>query len=119
VKIAPDLADPEVDRVASLVAELGLDGVVAVNTTTAHTLGEGGLSGPPLKARGLEVVRRLRTALGPDKTVIGVGGVETADDVVAYIEAGADAVQAYTAFIYSGPCWPARVQRDLAARQEG
>jgi dihydroorotate dehydrogenase len=100
-----------VDSVAALVVELDLAGVVAVNTTVAHGLGRGGLSGPPLLDRGLEVVARVRAALGPDRTVLGVGGISAAADIDAYLAAGADAVQAYTAFIYSGPLWPARVQR--------
>jgi dihydroorotate dehydrogenase len=111
VKIAPDLPDSAVDAVADLVTELDLAGVVAVNTTTAHHLGAGGLSGPPLRARGLAVVERLRERLGPGKTVIGVGGISCAGDIAAYLAAGANAVQAYTAFIYEGPFWPARVQR--------
>lgn len=115
VKIAPDLSDEDVDAVADLVTELGLDGVVAVNTTIAHDLGEGGLSGPPLLARGLEVVRRLRERLGSGPTVIGVGGVTSADDVRSYLQAGADLVQGYTGFIYEGPFWAGRINRELAA----
>jgi dihydroorotate dehydrogenase len=111
VKIAPDLADSEVDAVAHLVDQLDLDGVVAVNTTIAHDFpGGGGISGPPLLARGLEVVARLRRQLGPDKTILGVGGIGHPEDVAAYLTAGADAVQAYTAFIYQGPSWPASIQ---------
>ncbi|MDR3201594.1 MAG: quinone-dependent dihydroorotate dehydrogenase [Bifidobacteriaceae bacterium] len=109
VKIAPDLADGEIDAIASLALELGLDGVVAVNTTVDHRLGEGGLSGPPLLARGLQVVAHLRERLGPDAVVIGVGGISSASDAAAYLAAGATLVQAYTAFIYEGPFWPARV----------
>ncbi|MDR2373308.1 MAG: quinone-dependent dihydroorotate dehydrogenase [Bifidobacteriaceae bacterium] len=111
VKIAPDLSDADVDAVAALVEELDLDGIVAVNTTVAHDLGAGGLSGPPLRQRGLEVVRRLRGQLGAGRTVMGVGGIASAADIADYLAAGADAVQAYTAFIYQGPAWPARVQR--------
>lgn len=114
VKIAPDLADDDVRAVADLVTELDLAGVVAVNTTIAHDLGEGGLSGPPLLARGLAVVGLLRERLGPDRTIIGVGGVSTGADARAYLDAGADLVQGYTALIYSGPFWAARVHRDLA-----
>ncbi|WP_454048338.1 quinone-dependent dihydroorotate dehydrogenase [Cellulomonas sp. Marseille-Q8402] len=114
VKIAPDLADADVDAVADLVAELGLDGVVAVNTTIAHDLGEGGLSGPPLLERGLRVVARLRDRLGPDAVIIGVGGITTAADARAYRAAGADLVQGYTGFIYEGPAWPSRIGRALA-----
>jgi dihydroorotate dehydrogenase len=118
VKIAPDLGDQEIDAIADLVEELDLAGVVAVNTTVAHDLGAGGVSGPPLLERGLEVVRRLRSRLGPGRTVMGVGGIVTAADIEAYLDAGADAVQAFTAFIYEGPLWAARVQRQ-AARQTG
>lgn len=118
VKIAPDLADEDVDAVADLARELGLAGVVAVNTTIAHELGEGGLSGPPVLARGLQVVRRLRARLGQDAVIIGVGGVTTPDDARAYRVAGADLVQGYTGFIYEGPGWAARINRALA-REEG
>ncbi len=114
VKIAPDLADQDVDEIADLVTELGLDGVVAVNTTIAHELGEGGLSGPPLLARGLEVVSRLRSRLGAGPLVLGVGGVTSAADAQAYLDAGADLVQGYTGFIYQGPFWASRINRALA-----
>lgn len=114
VKIAPDLSDDDVDDVADLVTELGLGGVVAVNTTIAHDLGPGGLSGPPVLARGLDVVARLRTRLGPDAVIIGVGGVSGPADAREYLAVGATLVQAYTAFIYEGPTLPARVGRALA-----
>lgn len=113
VKIAPDLADDDVDAVADLVTELGLDGVVAVNTTIGHDRGPGGLSGPPLLERGLEVVRRLRGRLGTGPVIIGVGGITTADDVRAYVRAGADLTQGYTGFIYAGPLWASRINRAL------
>lgn len=124
VKIAPDLADSDVDDVAALVTELGLDGVVATNTTIERTglvtvpdrireYGAGGLSGAPLKARSLEVLRRLRSALPKESTVISVGGVETAADVTERLHAGADLVQGYTAFLYEGPFWAARINRGL------
>jgi len=115
VKIAPDLSDEDVDAVADLAAELGLDGVVAVNTTIAHDLGPGGLSGPPLLARGLDVVARLRDRLGPEAVIIGVGGVTTPADAREYLAVGATLVQGYTGFIYRGPFWPARINRALAA----
>ncbi|WP_418276630.1 quinone-dependent dihydroorotate dehydrogenase [Isoptericola jiangsuensis] len=113
VKIAPDLADDDVDAVADLVLELGLDGVVAVNTTIGHDRGPGGLSGPMLLPRGLDVVARLRARLGADPVIIGVGGVTDADDVRAYLRAGADLAQGYTSFVYSGPTWPSRINRAL------
>lgn len=114
VKIAPDLADGDVDAVADLVVELGLAGVVAVNTTVAHAYSGGGMSGPALRPRGVEVVRRLRTRLGSAPVLIGVGGITTADDARAYLDAGATLLQAYTAFIYQGPAWVGRLNRELA-----
>ena len=115
VKIAPDLSDDDVDAVADLAAQLGLAGVVAVNTTIAHPYGAGGLSGPPLHARGVEVVRRLRARLGDGPVIIGVGGISTAADARAYLAAGATILQAYTAFVYRGPFWAARLNRELGA----
>lgn len=116
VKIAPDLADADVDAIAELAKDLGLDGVVAVNTTIAHDRGPGGLSGPMLLPRSLEVVARLRERLGEGPCIIGVGGITTTADARALLDAGATLVQAYTGFVYGGPMWPARINRDLAAR---
>jgi dihydroorotate dehydrogenase len=113
VKIAPDLAGEDIDAVADLVLELGLDGVVAVNTTIGHDRGPGGLSGPPLLGRGLEVVARLRERLGTGPVIIGVGGITRADDVRAYLRAGADLTQGYTSFVYEGPLWASRINRAL------
>ena len=115
VKIAPDLSDDDVDAIADLVVELGLDGVVAVNTTIAHAHGEGGLSGPPLLERGLDVVARLRIRLGPEPVIIGVGGITTSADAREYLAVGATLVQGYTGFIYRGPLWASKINRALAA----
>ncbi|HEU0033149.1 MAG TPA: quinone-dependent dihydroorotate dehydrogenase [Kofleriaceae bacterium] len=127
VKIAPDLADEDVDAVADLALELQLDGIIATNTTIARTglqtpepqvakLGAGGLSGAPLKSRALVVLRRLRARLGDRVLLIAVGGIETADDAWKRIRAGATLVQSYTGFIYGGPAWPRKLQKELAAR---
>ncbi|MDB4990390.1 MAG: dihydroorotate oxidase [Myxococcaceae bacterium] len=122
VKIAPDLADDDVDAVAALALELSLDGIIATNTTIsraplsaeeAERAGAGGLSGAPLKARSLAVLKRLYARVGSHMILIGVGGVESADDVLQRILAGATLVQAYTGFIYGGPRWPAQVRREL------
>ncbi len=114
VKIAPDLADEDVDAVTDLVVEAGLDGIVATNTTIAHDRGPGGLSGPPVFARAVEVVRRVRARAGEGLTIIGVGGISSADDAREFLEAGATLVQVYTGFVYRGPWWVARLNRDLA-----
>ncbi|AJP05544.1 diguanylate cyclase [Streptomyces cyaneogriseus subsp. noncyanogenus] len=127
VKIAPDLADEDVDAVADLAVELGLDGIIATNTTIAREgLGltsdpavvqeTGGLSGAPLKARSLEVLRRLYARVGDRITLVGVGGVETAEDAWQRILAGATLVQGYSAFIYQGPFYARDLHKGLAAR---
>ncbi|WP_098468609.1 quinone-dependent dihydroorotate dehydrogenase [Serinibacter salmoneus] len=118
VKIAPDLADEDITQVARLVGELDLAGVVATNTTIRHDHGAGGLSGEPLRERSLAVVRLVRASLdalegGERKVVIGVGGISSTQDARAMLAAGATLVQAYSAFIYSGPAWPGKVARAL------
>jgi dihydroorotate dehydrogenase len=120
VKIAPDLADEDVLAVADLATAIGLDGIIATNTTTSRAglasapgsvaaAGAGGLSGRPLAERSLEVLRLLRGRVGDRLTLIGVGGVTTVADAQARLEAGADLLQGYTAFIYEGPGWPRRI----------
>ncbi|TMQ99227.1 quinone-dependent dihydroorotate dehydrogenase [Actinomadura soli] len=125
VKIAPDLADDDVDAVADLAVDLGLDGIIATNTTIARdsllsppalVKETGGLSGAPLKDRSLDVLRRLRARTGDRLVLISVGGVETADDVWERVRAGATLVQAYTGMIYGGPFWAHRVNRALSRR---
>jgi dihydroorotate dehydrogenase len=124
VKIAPDLADEDVDAVADLAVEIGLDGIVATNTTIGRAglttpadevaaLGAGGLSGPVLRERALEVLRRLRKRVGEDMTIIGVGGITTPEDAAERLAAGATLLQGFTGFIYQGPSWAARIHRDL------
>ncbi len=127
VKIAPDLADEDVDAVADLAVELGLDGIIATNTTIARdSLGlvsdpalvqeTGGLSGAPVKERSLEVLRRLYARVGDRVTLIGVGGIATAEDAWQRILAGATLVQGYSAFIYEGPFYARAIHKGLAAR---
>jgi dihydroorotate dehydrogenase len=125
VKIAPDLAEPDLDAIADLAIELRLDGIIATNTTISRdglrdsaavaSAGPGGLSGPPLAARALEVLRRLHARTGDQVVLIAAGGIETPDDARDRLAAGATLLQAYTAFIYEGPFWPRRLQAGLAA----
>jgi dihydroorotate dehydrogenase len=127
VKIAPDLSDADVDAVVDLCLQLGIDGMVVTNTTVARgglrtpsaevaSLGTGGLSGRPLKARSLEVLRRVRARAGERLVLIAVGGIESADDAWDRIRAGATLVQLYTALVYEGPALPRRIARGLARR---
>ncbi|AKT39853.1 quinone-dependent dihydroorotate dehydrogenase [Chondromyces crocatus] len=127
LKIAPDLDDQALDELLTVVEASAFDGVVATNTTTHRSplstppeavdaIGAGGLSGPPLRHRALTLVTRARARLGPHATIIGVGGVETADHALDLIRAGADLIQLYTGFIYGGPGLPATLLRDLSAK---
>jgi dihydroorotate dehydrogenase len=126
VKIAPDLADADIDAVADLALDLGLDGIIATNTTISRAglhdpaavtaAGPGGVSGAPLKSRALDVLRRLHDRAGDRLVLIAAGGIETADDARDRLAAGATLLQAYTAFVYQGPFWPHRIQADLAKR---
>ncbi len=130
VKIAPDLADDDIRAIADLVTELRLDGIVATNTTISRdglrsvpadvaAAGPGGLSGAPLKERSLEVLRLLRGHTGGSLAIVSVGGIETAEDVIERLRAGATLVQAYTGLVYGGPLWPSRILRRLAAERDG
>jgi dihydroorotate dehydrogenase len=78
--------------------------------------GPGGLSGPFLGERALAVLRRLRARGGDRLVLIAAGGVTTVDDAWQRLAAGATLLQGYTAFIYQGPGWAARIHRGLAAR---
>ena len=125
VKIAPDLSDADVDAVADLALELGLDGIIATNTTVSRdglaspasqvaAAGAGGLSGPPLRDRALAVLIRLKARAGDRLVLIAAGGIETPEDAWERLRAGATLVQAYTGFIYGGPLWPRRMHAGLA-----
>jgi dihydroorotate dehydrogenase len=110
--------------VADLAVALGLDGIIATNTTISRdglstdaeavaAIGAGGLSGRPLTVRANDVMRALRARVGDDLTLIGVGGITTPDDARERLAAGATLLQAYTAFIYEGPWWPRSLVRAL------
>jgi dihydroorotate dehydrogenase len=130
VKIAPDLSDDEVVRIAELVVSLGLDGIIATNTTISRdglvspravveAAGAGGLSGAPLAERSLEVLRVIRSVVPEELCVISVGGVSTAEDVAARLDAGATLVQGYSAFLYLGPLWARQINRGLSRLRSG
>jgi dihydroorotate dehydrogenase len=127
LKIAPDLADDDLDAVADLALELKLDGIIATNTTITRAglttpsdvvsaCGAGGLSGAPLKMRALQVLRRLRARLGSQVVLVAAGGIESADDAWARIRAGATLIQLYTGLVYEGPELPHRIAKGLVAR---
>lgn len=124
VKIAPDLSDAAIYEVLQVCADRGIAGVIATNTTlgrdgilpgdVAAAEQAGGLSGRPLRERALEVVRFIRSET--DLPVIGVGGISSADDGMAMLDAGASLLQLYTGFVYQGPPLIAALNRAAAAR---
>ena len=114
LKIAPDLSNEQLDDIIDIVKKSGIAGIIATNTTISreklqvseddlNEIGNGGLSGAPLKERALEVIAYLRKRTPENTVIVGVGGISTASDAQQFIEAGADLVQIYTSFIYRGP----------------
>jgi len=127
VKIAPDLSDAEVVKVTQLAARLGLQGIIATNTTLSRDglktdarkvehIGAGGLSGRPLKQRSMDVLQAIAANAPANLCIISVGGVETAEDVRARLSAGASLVQGYSGFVYWGPGWARQINRGLSER---
>ena len=132
VKIAPDLSNKEIDDLANLASEEKLDGLIAVNTSmdrlglgkrilyqTGLPIGEeeGGLSGAPLRKRGVEVIRRLRHIAGPGGVpLIGVGGIDSPESAWERISAGACLIQLYTGWIFKGPDLVPRILEGLLSQ---
>lgn len=113
VKISPDLTQPELVDIATILIQEQADGVIATNTTLArddikeptYSALAGGLSGIPLSMRSTELTLKLHTLLQDKIPIIASGGVMSKQDVIAKIAAGATLVQVYTGFIYNGPGW--------------
>lgn len=124
LKIAPDLSTGQLDDIVEILKSTGADGVIATNTTVSRDeletepselarMGAGGVSGKPLTNKSTAIIRYLREALGSDFPIIGVGGIMSAEDAVAKLEAGADLVQVYTGFIYEGPGFIKRINKAI------
>ncbi len=129
VKIAPDLANEDVVAVAALATKLRLAGVIATNTTVSRAglrtdsksvsaMGAGGLSGPILKERSLEVLKLLRANLPSEIVIVSVGGVFSPTDVSQRLELGASLVQGYTGFVFEGPLWARKINRGLISQDK-
>jgi dihydroorotate dehydrogenase len=123
LKVAPDLADGDAERIVRSAIDHRVDALIVSNTTVTrpplkskHAREQGGLSGAPLKSLALERIRQFRGASGGQIPLIGVGGIATADDAWERIRAGASLVQLYTAMIYEGPGIAMRIARGLAKR---
>lgn len=129
LKIAPDLTNEQLDEIIGVVLETKIDGVIATNTTISRenlksttkeveATGSGGLSGKPLCKRSTEVIRYLSGKSLGKFSIIGVGGIETADDALEKLNAGADLIQLYTGFIYEGPSLIKKINRRILATEK-
>ena len=126
LKIAPDLTDGQLDDILEIVAATGIAGVIATNTTISRAdlrhpadqitmIGNGGLSGAPVRARATEVIRYLYQRSGGKLFIIGVGGIDSAAAAREKLAAGAALVQIYTGLVYAGPALVRDINRSLAA----
>ena len=124
LKIAPDLNKIQLDEIIELVAETKIDGVIATNTSISRDglkisdeklqeIGNGGLSGIPIKNKSTEVIKYLAEKSNKAFPIIGVGGIHTAEDAIEKLNAGADLVQIYTGFIYEGPALVKKINKAL------
>ncbi|OED48627.1 dihydroorotate dehydrogenase (quinone) [Flavobacteriaceae bacterium (ex Bugula neritina AB1)] len=127
LKIAPDLNTNQLDEIVELVDKTNLDGVIASNTSitrnglktskdTIQTIGNGGLSGLPIKDKSTEVIRYLSEKSKQSFPIIGVGGIHSAADAIEKLDAGASLIQVYTGFIYEGPDLIKRINNELLNR---
>jgi dihydroorotate dehydrogenase len=122
VKIASDLDNKEIESIVEIAMRRGFSGIIATNTTvsrdglttSALKFGAGGLSGAPLRAKSTKVIRTIYKLAARKLTIIGVGGIFSAEDAFEKIAAGASLVQAYTGFVYGGPGFPRRINAELA-----
>lgn len=114
LKIAPDLSDQQLEEICDIIQIAEISGVIATNTTISRKhlstsitrvekFGAGGLSGQPVRAMSTEMIRKLRTLLGDEKVIIGVGGIRDGESAIEKLHAGADLLQIYTGMIYEGP----------------
>lgn len=120
LKVAPDLEAADIDAIARISLDKGLDALIVANTTvsrprlSSHHAGEaGGLSGAPLRSLALERLRDFRKATGGAIPLIGVGGIASADHAWERIRAGASLIQLYSAMVYHGPGLGARIADGL------
>jgi dihydroorotate dehydrogenase len=123
LKVAPDLAERDPERIVRAAIDHKIDAIIVSNTTvsrpglkSSHASEAGGLSGAPLKPLALNALRQFRRASGGEIPLIGVGGIANADDAWERIRAGASLIQLYTAMVYEGPGIARRIAFGLAER---
>ncbi len=125
LKIAPDLTDSQLDDIVDIITDTKTDGVIATNTTISReglktdqsvTEEMGGLSGKPVKSRSTAVIKYLHTKSKGSFPIIGVGGIQTAEDAIEKLDAGASLIQVYTGFIYEGPAMVKNICKGILAK---
>ncbi len=127
LKIAPDLTEEQIDDIVEIVKSTKLAGVVATNTTISRdglghskeqaiAIGNGGVSGSPLTTHATQIIKSLRTKLGEEPVIIGVGGIMTPQDARDKLDAGADLIQIFTGFIYNGPSFVKNINNGLSPK---
>ena len=128
LKIAPDLNHIQLDEIIELIKETNIAGVVSTNTATSREglktenldkIGNGGLSGKPLRKQSTEVIKYLSEKSNKAFPIIGVGGIHSEEDALEKLDAGADLVQVYTGFVYEGPTLVKRINRAVLNRLKG
>ena len=128
LKIAPDLNNNQLDEIVELVAATNLDGVIASNTSMdrsglkaskqrLETIGNGGLSGQPIKDKSTKVIKYLTDKSNKSFPIIGVGGIHSAEDALEKLDAGADLIQIYTGFIYEGPSLIKKINKAILLKK--
>jgi len=127
LKIAPDLSNEQLDDIVEIMLELKMDGIVATNTTIQRSglladdlqvekIGAGGLSGKPLSQRSTEVIRYIHQKSKGAFPIMGVGGIDSVEDALEKLDAGATLLQIYTGFIYEGPMLNKRINKAILTR---
>ena len=124
LKIAPDLTNEQLDDIIDIVVDTKIDGVIASNTTidrsglktnenSVQAIGNGGLSGKPIRLRSTQVIKYLADKSNKAFPIIGVGGIHSAEDAIEKLDAGATLLQVYTGFIYEGPSIVKRINKAI------
>lgn len=130
LKISPDLNEQQLNETLEIVERLEIDGIVATNTTVSRkglktpaeeirAIGKGGMSGAPITARSLEVVRYIHQKSNGKIPIIAVGGIMSVQDALNMLDSGATLIQIYTGFIYEGPGLARKINRALLKRRAG
>ncbi len=122
LKISPDLTDESIEKIVDMCLKIKIDGIISANTTISRINLKsddvlknevGGLSGSPINKRSNDIITLIKTKSNGKLPVIGVGGIMKPQDAIEKLNAGADLIQLYTGFIYNGPSFVYKIQREI------